>query len=266
MQIGRPADTVFAGSIPAIYDSHMVPLLFRPYARLIAERAKTSHPARILETAAGTGVVTEELHAALPDAEIVATDLNEPMLAQAAGRVTSPNVTFQYADALDLPFPDETFDLVVCQFGVMFFPDKVRGNAEALRTLRAGGRYLLVIWDEVGRNLATKAVGTALAELFPGDTAAFYERLPFRYHDRATIRADLSAAGFERIEIETIELAAAPHPPETRQSRSRRVHRCDQRSSNAVLTRWSWRRMRRRTHCVRSKALTVSTLRCQRTS
>jgi ubiquinone/menaquinone biosynthesis C-methylase UbiE len=206
VQIGRPADTVFAGSIPAIYDSHMVPLLFRPYARLIAERAKTLHPARILETAAGTGVVTEELHAALPDAEIVATDLNEPMLAQAAGRVTSPNVTFQYADALDLPFPDETFDLVVCQFGVMFFPDKVRGNAEALRTLRAGGCYLLVIWDEVGRNLATKAVGTALAELFPGDTAAFYERLPFRYHDRATIRADLSAAGFERIEIETVEL------------------------------------------------------------
>ncbi len=206
MQSGRATDTVFAGSIPAIYDGYMVPLLFRPYAAVVAERARSLQPKRILETASGTGVVTEALHQALPDTQIVATDLNEPMLTQAVRRVSHPNVAFQYADALDLPFDDESFDLVVCQFGVMFFPDKVRGNVEARRVLRIGGSYLLAIWNEVARNLATKAVGTALAELFPGDPAAFYERLPFRYHDRDTIRGDLGAAGFDEVEIETVEL------------------------------------------------------------
>jgi ubiquinone/menaquinone biosynthesis C-methylase UbiE len=206
MQSAGPNDTVFAGSIPAIYDRYMVPLFFRPYARELSERARRLQPKLILETASGTGVVTELLHQALPHAQIIATDLNEPMLAQAAARIRQSNVVFRYADALALPFEDESFDLVICQFGVMFFPDKVRGNAEARRVLRPGGGYLLAIWDEVGRNLATKVVGTALAQMFQDETAAFYERLPFRYHDIDTIHGDLRAAGFERIEIETVEL------------------------------------------------------------
>jgi SAM-dependent methyltransferase len=115
-------------------------------------------------------------------------------------------VCFQAADALELPFETGTFDLVVCQFGVMFYPDKVRGNAEARRVLRDGGRYLLVIWDKVDRNLATKVAGAAVAELFPDDTGAFYERIPFRYHERDWIERDLRAAGFDDIRIETLEL------------------------------------------------------------
>ena len=199
-------DTVFAGSIPAVYDRFMVPLLFRPYGELVAETAKALGPRRVLETAAGTGVVTEMLHRALPEAEIVATDLNPPMLEEARRRVGSPTVRFEQADAQALPFDDASFDLVVCQFGVMFFPDKVKANAEARRVLRDGGKYLLVIWDSVDRNLATKAAGAAVAELFPGDAAAFYERIPFRYHDRAAIEGDLTAAGFTGIEFETVEL------------------------------------------------------------
>jgi ubiquinone/menaquinone biosynthesis C-methylase UbiE len=199
-------DTVFAGSIPATYDRYMVPLLFRPYAELVAERAKALAPARILETAAGTGVVTEALHRALPNAEIVATDLNPPMLEQAAQRVGAPNVRFQQADALDLPFDDGSFDLVVCQFGVMFFPDKVKGNAEARRVLRDDGRYILVIWDKVDRNLATKAAGSAVGALFPDDDAAFYERIPFRYYEQEWIERDLRVAGFSEIEFDTVEL------------------------------------------------------------
>ena len=151
---------VFSGSIPAIYDRFMVPLIFAPYAEEVARRAKSIMPGHVLETAAGTGVVTEALHRALPDAEIIATDLNEPMIEQAARRVRSDAVSFEVADAQELRFADESFDLVVCQFGVMFFPDKVRGNAEARRVLRDGGRYLLVIWDKVERNLATMAAGT----------------------------------------------------------------------------------------------------------
>jgi ubiquinone/menaquinone biosynthesis C-methylase UbiE len=199
-------DTVFAGSIPAIYDRYMVPLIFAPFARLVAQRAARLGPLRILETAAGTGVVTESLSIAIPNAEIIATDLNPPMLEQAAQRITSPNVRFEVADAQDLPFPDASFDLVVCQFGVMFFPDKVRGNAEARRVLCEGGRYLLVIWDQVERNLATMTAGRAVAQLFPGEEMRFYERVPFRYHDVGQIEQDLLAAGFTDIEYETVEL------------------------------------------------------------
>jgi ubiquinone/menaquinone biosynthesis C-methylase UbiE len=202
------SDIVFAGSIPAIYDRYMVPLIFAPYAALLAERARALAPRRILETAAGTGVVTEALHLALPDAEIVATDLNPPMLEQAAGRVNAPKVRFQQADALDLPFDDGSFDLVICQFGVMFFPDKAKGHAEARRVLRDRGQYLLVIWDKVDRNLATKVAGAAVAELFPDDSAAFYERIPFRYYNRSVIENDLRAAGFTDIEFETVAFSS----------------------------------------------------------
>ena len=199
-------DTVFAGSIPAIYDQYMVPLMFAPYAKLVAERAAELRPKRVLETAAGTGVVTEELHRALPDAAIIATDLNAPMLEQAARRIGASNVRFQAADAQALPFKDDSFDLVICQFGVMFFPDKVRANAVARRVLREGGRYKLVIWDRIEHNLATLAAGRAVGALFPGDSMRFYERVPFAYHDIGLIERDLLASGFTDIEYETIEL------------------------------------------------------------
>ena len=199
-------DTVFAGSIPGLYDRYLVPLLFSPYAAAVAGRARVLNPARILETAAGTGVVTAALHEALPDSDIVATDLNPPMLNVAANRIRSGKVRFEPADAQLLPFAVGSFDLVVCQFGIMFVPDKVDANAEARRVLREGGRYMLVIWDRVERNLATRAVGEAVARLFPDDSASFYERLPFRYHDPAVIEHDLLAAGFDAIAFETVEL------------------------------------------------------------
>jgi ubiquinone/menaquinone biosynthesis C-methylase UbiE len=199
-------DTLFAGSIPAIYDRYMVPLVFAPYAELVAQRVAKLHPSRILETAAGTGVVTQAMNRAVPDAEIVATDLNPPMLEQAAQRISSPKVHFEAADALALPFPDSSFDLVVCQFGVMFFPDRVRGNSEAYRVLRAGGRYLLVIWDRIEHNLASLQVGREVGSLFPIEAARFLERVPFGYHDVGQIEQDLLAAGFNDIEIETVEL------------------------------------------------------------
>lgn len=199
------SDSVFAGSIPAMYERYMVPLIFRPYARLAAERARALRPSRILETAAGTGVLTEELHRAFPDAEIVATDLNQAMLDEAADRRLS-NVTFVQADALHLPFQEGRFDLIACQFGAMVFPDKVKANAEARRLLRHGGTYLLLIWDGIERNLATKVAGRAVADLCPENSTAFYERVPFRYADTARIEEDLRAAGFADIEIETVEL------------------------------------------------------------
>ena len=199
-------DTVFSGSIPAIYDRYMVPLVFQPFADEVARRAQALMPGHVLETAAGTGVVTEAIHQAVPDAEIIATDLNGPMLEVAAQRIRSDKVSFEVADAQDLRFADGSFDLVVCQFGVMFFPDKVLGNAEARRVLRDGGQYLLVIWDHVERNHATMVAGRAVADLIPGEAGRFYERIPFRYHDKAMIERDLRAAGFDQVSIETVQL------------------------------------------------------------
>jgi ubiquinone/menaquinone biosynthesis C-methylase UbiE len=201
-------ETKFTGSIPEFYDRYMVPMLFAPYAQEIAKRAKALAPGRILETAAGTGIVTRALHDALPEAELVATDLNEPMLERAALRVDSDAVSFQPADALDLPFEDGSFDLVVCQFGVMFFPDKVAGNSEARRVLGDGGHYLLAIWDRLERNAATNLVAQTVAQIFPADAAKFYERVPFRYHERSQIEHDLRSAGFQSVDIETVELSS----------------------------------------------------------
>ena len=198
-------DTAFAGSIPGLYDRCLGPLLFQPYAEELARRAATLSPKRILETAAGTGIVTAALHEILPDAEIVATDLNQAMLDVAAGHIRSDLVRFRAADALDLPFGDGEFDLVVCQFGVMFYPDRVRGNGEARRVLRDGGRYVVAIWDSIDRNAGSEDLSNAVAALFPDDPPKFLDRTPFGYSDVAQIEHDLLAAGFTDIELETVE-------------------------------------------------------------
>jgi SAM-dependent methyltransferase len=183
----------------------MVPLVFRPYAEEIARRAQAFVPKRVLETAAGTGAVTEALHEALPDALIVATDLNQPMLDVAAEHVTSARVGFVLADAQDLPFDDGKFDLVVCQFGAMFFPDKVRAHAEARRVLKEGGHYLLAIWDKIERNRLSDAVQQTLVEAFPTDPPLFIREGPFGYADTLAIESDLHDAGFDTVDIETLE-------------------------------------------------------------
>jgi ubiquinone/menaquinone biosynthesis C-methylase UbiE len=200
------SDSEFTGSIPAIYDRCLGPLLFRPFAIEVAHRVRDWRPQRVLETAAGTGIVTEALQRALPDAEIVATDLNPAMLEVAAQRVPPGKVTFRPADAQALPFDDASFDLVICQFGVMFFPDKVKGGAEARRVLREGGHYLAIIWDQLDRNPVSHAISGALEEEFPEDPPRFLERMPFGYADMSRIETDLHSAGFDHVEIETVEL------------------------------------------------------------
>jgi SAM-dependent methyltransferase len=196
----------FTGSVPEKYEALMVPLIFRPYADELARRASALQPRRVLETAAGTGVVTRALHKALPDAEIVATDLNQPMLDVNAQHVGSDRVRFVEADAQQLPFEDGSFDLVLCQFGAMFFPDKVRGHAEAQRVLATGGHYLLAIWDAIERNPLTDVTQQVLIDAFPDDPPLFMREGPFGYADPLRIESDLHEAGFDTVEIETVEL------------------------------------------------------------
>jgi len=196
----------FTGSVPAQYEALMVPLLFRPYAEELAQRARAFEPSRILETAAGTGALTRALAAALPTAEVVATDLNQPMLDVNAQQVASDRVRFVQADAQELPFDAGSFDLVVCQFGAMFFPDRVRGHGEARRVLGDGGHYLLAIWDILERNPLTAATQQVLIDAFPDNPPLFMREGPFGYADISRIESDLHAAGFGSVEIETVEL------------------------------------------------------------
>jgi ubiquinone/menaquinone biosynthesis C-methylase UbiE len=201
------ADRVFRGSIPALYDQRLGPLLFVPYADDLASRLKDMDCGRILETAAGTGVVTRALASSLPeDVTIVATDLNQPMLDHAASRLPSTRVTFRQADAQNLPFLDGDFDTVVCQFGAMFFPDKPRAFSEAYRVLKPGGRLLFNVWDRIEQNEFADVAVKSVATLFPDNPPMFLARTPHGHHDTAALEAQLRAVGFGAVVTESVTL------------------------------------------------------------
>jgi len=209
-------DRRFGGSVAALYERLLVPLIFQPYADELAARVAAGAPRRVLEIAAGTGVVTRALAKRLrPDATLMATDLNAPMLAEAQSRGTAREVQWGEADAMALPFPDASFDAVVCQFGAMFFPDKARAFAEARRVLAPGGRFLFNVWDRIEDNHFANVVTRALATVFPDDPPRFMARIPHGYHDLARIRADLGAGGFQAAPlVETINHCSRADAPD----------------------------------------------------
>jgi SAM-dependent methyltransferase len=196
------SDRLFAGSIPELYDDYLVPLIFEPCALDLAERTANTRPTEVLEIAAGTGAVTRQLARRLPSAtRIVATDLNVPMLERAQARGTARAVEWRQADAMALPFEDGSFDALVCQFGVMFFPDKAKAFAEARRVLRPGGTLLFNVWDRIETSEFADVVTQALAGVFPQDPPRFMARVPHGYHDPDAVTRDLAQGGF----------AAPPH-------------------------------------------------------
>jgi ubiquinone/menaquinone biosynthesis C-methylase UbiE len=210
----KESDKLFVGSMPTLCDRYLGPFIFEPYAQDLAARAARLAPQRLLETAAGTGIVTRALARTLPaTVAITATDLNQAMVDYAATQTEARNVSWRQADALALPFADGAFDTVACQFGVMFFPDKPAGYREALRVLRPGGCFLFSVWDRIEENEISRVLTDAVAALFPADPPRFLARTPHGYHDVAVIREQLAQAGFARVEIATIEKRGrAPSP------------------------------------------------------
>lgn len=211
-------DRAFAGSIPQFYERYLVPLIFEPYAADLASRVALRQPSCVLEIAAGTGVVTRQLANVLPQGvPIVATDLNQPMLDHAATVGTTRSVEWRQADAMQLPYPDGAFDLVVCQFGVMFFPNKSAAFSEARRVLRPGGTFIFNVWDRIVQNEFADTVTRALEQPFPEDPPRFLARVPHGYHDPSTIAQDLALGGFTRPpEFTTVaerSRAGSPHIP-----------------------------------------------------
>ncbi|TXI05051.1 MAG: methyltransferase domain-containing protein [Rhizobium sp.] len=208
-------DKVFAGSIPENYDRYMVPLIFEPFAADLARRAASLAPGSVLEIAAGTGVVARALAPKLSiHARYVVTDLNQPMLDYAASRqAVDSRIVWRQADALALPFDDAAFDLVCCQFGAMFFPDRCIAYREARRVLKSNGHFLFSVWDCLEENIFADDVTRALARIFPDDPPRFLARTPHGYHDTQLIRSELEGAGFADVMIETrAEISRAPSP------------------------------------------------------
>ena len=206
-------DKVFAGSIPKLYDEYLVPMIFSVYAEDLARRIAARSPSVLLEIAAGTGAVTRAVAAVLPrGVRYIATDLNEPMLAVAAQRQADDDrITWRQADGMALPFGEAEFDVVCCQLGAMFFPDRVKAYGEVKRVLKPDGTFVFNVWDRIEDNEVTNEATAALGKMFPDDPPRFMIRTPHGYHDKAVIRSDLERAGFRDIKIETrTEISRAP--------------------------------------------------------
>ena len=202
----------FTASIPAIYDSHLGPFLFERYAEDLARRVTVAPSERsaVLEVAAGTGILTAQLRSHLgPDSQIMVTDVSAPMLKVARRRMDKrgfdePN-RWGIADASALPFSNGAFDAVICQFGVMFFPDKERAASETYRVLRTGGQWLFSVWDSWDENVFGRIVHETVAKFFPHDPPGFYHG-PFGFYDPIALRTLVTTAGFTDPEIVTLDM------------------------------------------------------------
>jgi SAM-dependent methyltransferase len=199
------SDRLWAGSMPQAYDRWLAAPVFRPFAADLARRAARIGPRHILELAAGTGVLTRELIAACPAAQVTATDLNAAMVEYGARRM--PGAAWQQADALDLPMRDRQFDLVTCQFGVMFFPDKPAAFREVRRVLTPGGRLLFSAWYGVETHGFAAALVAGLQRAFPDDPPAFVATVPHGYSNPDQAVADVAAGGLECVSAESVTLA-----------------------------------------------------------
>lgn len=200
--------TSFHGSMPAAYEDGLVPVLFEPYAAVVADRVAALGPRRLLEVSAGTGVLTRAVAARLPGAEVVATDLSPAMLEVAAGISTPPGVRWQQADALALPAGDGSVDVVTSQFGLMFVPDRVAAHREARRVLVDGGHLVVAVWSDLEGNGLAAAIDAVLRARWPGTTSTFVGRIPHGYGDPDRVAADATTAGFRDVQVEPVSLVS----------------------------------------------------------
>jgi len=199
-------NAAFVGSVPENYDRYLGPMLFQPYAVDIARRIPQRDGISVLETACGTGIVTARLREHLPaKAKLCATDLNEGMINFAQAKRNPPGIEWQVADAMTLPFPDESFDVLVCQFGVMFLPDKTAAMREARRLLKPGGTFLFNVWDSLAANDLSRVAHETIVAFTAPEPVRFFETTPFGWFDVEAMRGFVEAGGFRDIKVTPVE-------------------------------------------------------------
>lgn len=206
-------DKNFTGSIPEFYDNFLVPLIFEEFAADLATRALVESPKNTLEIAAGTGVVTRALAPQMPDdAKYTVTDLNQDMLDYAKSKQPEPsNISWQQADVMALPFEDQSFDTIICQFGFMFFPDKIAAMTEVKRVLKPNGEFIFNVWDRIENNVFADLVTQAVCKLYPDNPPLFLDRIPYGFYNNDAIRNTLQDAGFKYTVIQDkLAISTAP--------------------------------------------------------
>lgn len=197
-------NVAFTGSIPEKYDACLGPLLFEPYAILMRDRINQLPGNHILEIACGTGRVTRHLATLRPDIKMIATDLNAEMIKVAQKKVPEKNVEWQVVNAQELPFADESFDIVVCQFGYMFVPDKALAYKEAFRVLKKGGHFICSTWDKVENNDPARIAIDVINNFFKGNAPTFLQ-VPYSMYNPDEINDLLKEVGFTNISVETVK-------------------------------------------------------------
>lgn len=201
--------TAFAGSVPLNYDQYLGPVLFEPYAIDLVNRINSSSFKNVLELACGTGRVTRHLVSALPaEGFLIASDLNEDMLNVAGKMITGSNVKWMIVDSQELPFDDDSFDHIICQFGIMFFPDKTKAFAEAYRVLQPGGKFLFNVWDSLEVNPRSAIIKQVMEEIMGEDAPDFLSKGPYSYYDKDLIVASLENIGFKNIQLDIVQKTA----------------------------------------------------------
>lgn len=207
--------SLFAGSVPANYDKYLGPILFEPYALDLAERLNNAEVKYLLELACGTGRVTRHLVEIVSgNGTLVATDLNVGMLEVARAKLQNNKIDWKVANALDLPFDDNQFDHIVCQFGVMFFPDKEKSFKEVNRILKPGGKYIFNTWESVEKNPRIDLMWKVICEVFGNEAPDFLQKGPHSFYDKSIIEQFLLNAGFKNIQIETVAKTAEYNGPD----------------------------------------------------
>ena len=192
-----------SASAAEIYDDFFVPALFGAWAGPLCEAAEVGAGHAVLDVACGTGATTRDAARRVgPQGHVVGLDLNEGMLDVARSR--APAIAWTQAPAEALPFADETFDRVLCQFGLMFFDDRSTALREMIRVLRPGGRLALSVWDDADTSPGYAAMIALIDNMF-GSEAADALRAPFVLGDRQTLRGVLDGGGLAEADIQTVQ-------------------------------------------------------------
>lgn len=201
--ISNDAVLNFNGSVPEVYETVLGNFIFEPFAVDIVNRISNKNAFNVLELAAGTGRVTKHLiHAFSPNAKIVASDISLPMMEKAKLVVSSQNLTWQQVDIADIPFSEGSFDVIVCQFGVMFLQDKLRAFSEIRRVLKLGGQLLFSTWACIEENPIWKISNQVATKFFGPAPAAIQKSGPFSICNAVDAEAQLHDAGFIHTKVE----------------------------------------------------------------